>query len=815
MPKYSQGDRALAITTPLGTDVLLVTGLQGHEAISQLFNFKLDLLAEAGREIPFDAVLGRNVTVELRRAGERRYFNGLVSRFGQGRRDDAFLHFHAEIVPNLWLLTKKTQCRVFQHLSVPDILRRVFSRLDVAYEFLGTYYERDYCVQYRESDFNFASRLMEEEGIYYFFKHRDGGHQMVVTDTPNQHPVVPGSPTVIYDELSGGERDEERVTRWEKTQELRAGTCTLWDHSFELPGNHLEAKERIVEGVAAGKVTHKFRIGGNDQLEIFDYPGGYAQRFDGIDQGGAPRPQDLQDLFRDKDRTIRVRMEEEEVSCLGIEGASGCGQFTAGHTFDLERHFDADDRYLLTRVEHDARLDGDFRSSDEPLAFTYENRFTCIPAVLPFRPGRSMPKPVIAGVQTATVVGHRGEEILCDKYGRVKVQFHWDRNGKRDANSSCWIRVAQVWAGKGWGAFFWPRVGHEVVVAFEEGDPDQPIIVGSVYNAENLPAYPLPLRNKLAGFKSASFHGRPFEHFNGIIFSDEKGHEHLAIHSERHMTFNAEYDKSFHAGRHRNEVISSVATITVGSLPGAGSGGGGPDDWNPMKHSDPDGVPGINSIMVYGENLQVAVGINHQLAVGSNLQLCINPAALLSALNLEVPQIISGLLGSGIGGNMQCTLGTSANVVLGDTFDIKLGKQHFTPSKSEHRPGTEIVCGLLGAVVLLWVVLYGLAKTEQRRFSMVVVFQAVISALLAALMTIEEAYSRGKETFDVALCNILKAKSSEDPPTPIALKDAVIGAVEGLLVLGLAASPAVIAAAAEPGPSTTGDEEKTGTVEQA
>jgi type VI secretion system secreted protein VgrG len=803
MPAYKQADRPLAITTPLGEDVLLLTGLRGYEAISQLFSFQLDLLAEPGTKIPFDGIVGHNVTVELRFPGqEKRYLNGIVRRFCQGARDEAFTRFRAELVPQLWLLTKKVRSRIFQHLAVPDILHQVLTGLDVTYEISGNYFPRDYCVQYRESDFDFASRLMEEEGIHYFFKHSDGAHKMVVSDASTRHPSVPGQSRIIYEEVLGGVREEMRIRTWEKTQELRSGVYTLWDHCFELPGKNLEAKESTLDSFTAGKATHKFRLGGNDQLEIYDYPGGYAQRFDGIDPSGGPRPQDLKDISKDSERTARIRMEQEEIEGLRIEGTSDCSQFVSGHSFTLQRHFDADDDYLLTRVEHDARLgEGSYRS-DAASEFHYENRFTCIPVALSYRPQRLTRKPVIAGIQTATVVGPPGEEIFCDKYGRVKVQFHWDREGKKNGDSSCWLRVAQVWAGKGWGAFFWPRIGHEVVVAFEEGDPDQPMIVGSVYNADNMPPFELPKKNELAGIKSASVRGKAFENYNAIVFTDVKGHEHLAIHSERHMTFNAEYDKSFHAGRHKNEAVSNVSTFTVGSLPGGGSGGGGPDAWNPLQSVPPAGVPGLNSIMVYGENLQVAVGINNQLAVGSNLQICINPVAVAASLGLETPQLVAGLLGSGVGGNMQLTLGTSANIVLGESFNVNLGKQNFKSSQDIHHPGTEIVCGILGALVLLWVILYGRAKTESARVTMVVVFQAALSVLLMTLMTIEEAYARTKESFDVALGNLMKTKAPESPASALGVADAILGTAELLAVLGLAVAPAVIGASVEPGPST-------------
>ena len=291
MPTYTQANRPLSITTPLGKDILLLTGLQGSESISQLFNFQLDLLAEAQNKVRFEDIVGQNVTAQMRLPnGEQRYFSGLVKRFSQGGRDKTFVRFRAELVPKLWLLTKKIQSRIFQHLTVPDILHEVLAGLDVAYEISGTYFARDYCVQYRESDFDFASRLMEEEGIYYFFKHSDGAHQMIVSDAPTLHPSVPTQNRVAYDELSGGLRQDLRITGWDKTQELRSGVCTLWDHCFELPGKNLEATERTAETVTVGTVTHKLNVGGNNQLEIYDYPGGYAQRFDGINRSGGPQP---------------------------------------------------------------------------------------------------------------------------------------------------------------------------------------------------------------------------------------------------------------------------------------------------------------------------------------------------------------------------------------------------------------------------------------------------------------------------------------------------------------------------------------------
>ncbi len=774
MPKYAQVDRPLALTTPLGKDVLLPIGFKGHEASSRLFNFQLDLLAESNSPILFDRILGQSVTVEIRLLnGDIRYFNGLVKRFSQGGRDDNdFLHYRAEVVPELWLLTKKVRCRVFQHFSVPEILHQVLSGLDVAFQIAGTYFQRDYCVQYRESDFDFASRLMEEEGIYYFFKHSNGNHQMVVTDTAA--PTLTGQSSVIYEEASGEVREDMRVTAWEKAQELRAGEYTLWDHCFELPGNHLEAKQKPVESVTVGKVIHKLTVGGNDQLEIYDYPGGYAQRFDGIDRHGAPQPPNLQHIFEDRDRTVKIRMEQEQAASLEIHGAGDCGQFTAGHKFTLQRHFDADGQYLLTRVEHDARMGGNYRT-DNTLPFSYENRFTCIPADLRYRAPGVTPKPVIAGMQTATVVGPQGQEIFCDKYGRVKVQFHWDREGKKDADSSCWLRVAQVWAGKGWGAFFWPRIGHEVVVIFEEGDPDQPLIVGSVYNKENMPWY--SLTNKQGCWPASN---RPAcaarrENYNGILFNDEKGHEHLSIHSERHLVLHAELDKSFQAGRHQGERVAGARTVTVGRLPGTGGSGGGPNKklW---PHPEPSATLGINSSVVYGGNFQVAFPINFQLAFGSNLQICVNPSSLATLFTegdiLPASPTTAQFLGSGLGGNMQLTLGASTNFVMGQSVDINMGPRRIqidVRDITSTQPAAKKLGKIIAAVTTAFLLVYLLPDDDWRAL-MMLTFQVTIQVLLELLMDFQDFYhiqtEWGRHTYNEVFKPVTKDDQTLDSKTP-------------------------------------------------
>jgi type VI secretion system secreted protein VgrG len=569
----TQAARPLSVTTPLGKDALLLVGFTGQEALSRLFNFHLDLLAENAKDVAFDKLLGQPVTVELT-VEKKRYFNGICYRVSQGERGQEYTAYRVELVPELWLLSKRAQSRTFQHLSVPDILKKVLGDLKTkpTFKLEGTFQPRDYCVQYRETDFNFASRLMEEEGIYYYFKHDNGSHTLVVANTPGGHDAVPEQSPATYKNIEGGEPGFY-VYDWEKVQELRAGKVTLWDHCFELPHKHLEVtKATTPPEVQAGQTGHKLKVGGNDRLELYDYPGEYAQRFDGVDKGGGDQPAELSKITQDNQRTAEIRMQEETAGSVLAQGAGNCHHFSAGHKFtlqtlpnSLEKQFKADGAYVLTGVQHAARLPGGDYRSGAGGGFHYHNAFTCAPAQLPFRPARLTPKPVVHGTQTAVVVGLPGEEIFTDKYGRVKVQFHWDREGKNNADSSCWCRVGTLWAGKQWGAIHIPRVGQEVIVAFEEGDPDRPIVVGSVYNAEMMPPYKLPDHKTQSGIKSRSSLRGTEENFNEFCFEDKKGEELVYLRAEKDYTLAVEHDEAHWVGNDRTKTVDNDETTTVGN----------------------------------------------------------------------------------------------------------------------------------------------------------------------------------------------------------------------------------------------------------
>jgi type VI secretion system secreted protein VgrG len=544
---YTQTERQLELTTPLGENALLLERFTGREAVSDLFELSLGVLAENATEVDFQKLLGHPVSVRVSLPdGGKRHFGGIVRRVSQSGRDQIFTQYQLDVVPQLWLLTKRAQSRIFQQMNVPDILKQVMQGLDVGYSLHGSYEPRNYCAQYRESDFAFVSRLMEEEGIYYFFEHTAGGHRLVVADTPASHPEVPEAGTVSFDAGLGGQREDDRIRSWTKVQEVISSKVELWDHSFELPHKHLEAEKTPADTATVGRVSHRLRAAAAGELEVFDYPGDYAKRFDGIAPGGGDRAGDLQKIFQDNTRTADARMQAEAAGAIVIHGTSDCRQLVSGHRFTLRDHFDGEGPYVLLSVTHEAHV-GTYRSASDQ-AFRYSNGFTCIPLAVPYRPARRTRKPRVEGCQTAVVVGPAGEEIFTDKYGRVKVQFHWDREGQNDENSSCWIRVASSWAGKQWGVVHIPRIGQEVLVDFLEGDPDRPIVTGSVYNAEQMPPYTLPDHKTQSGIKTRSSTQGAAENFNEIRFEDKKGAEQLYVHAEKNLDTVVENDETHYVG---------------------------------------------------------------------------------------------------------------------------------------------------------------------------------------------------------------------------------------------------------------------------
>ena len=517
MAKYTQDKAPIAVETPLGKDKLLLEGFSGTEELGRLFRFDLDLLSPEESIDPKE-IVGKKVSFRVNHSdGSPRWFCGYVSRFarvGQGKR---VTRWRAEVVPGLWFLTRTSDCKTFQDATVPDIASMVLgefsSRVDVQNSLHGRYTPWEYCVQYRETDFNFVSRLLEHEGISYFFKHDKTTLTTVLADGASAYAECHDSQVEGVSSF-GSESSPGLLSTWTQEWSLRSGQFAQRDYNFKTATTDLVVTVRGKPGFE-----------GASDLEVYDYPGEYEKTSDGT-------------------ADLKRRIEAEEVAAHTVRGSSGCRSFSPGYTFK-----DADGtKYLLTAVSHSASIRGAYESGAADGEFVYVNTFSAIPADVPFRPERSTPKPMVGGSQTAVVVGKSGEELDTDEHGRIKVQFHWDRLGKKDEKSSCWVRVAQSIAGPGWGAQFIPRIGQEVVVSYLEGDPDQPLVTGVVYNSQNKPPYSLPDNKTQSGFRSRSSKGGGDKTCNEIRFEDKKGAEEVLLHAEKDFKREVENDDHLEVG---------------------------------------------------------------------------------------------------------------------------------------------------------------------------------------------------------------------------------------------------------------------------
>jgi type VI secretion system secreted protein VgrG len=531
---YTQDNRLLILDTPLGKDVLLLQELTGYEGISRLFTYELNLLAYDNDSIVFSDIVGQSVTITLSSpSGTPRYINGYVSRFTQGDTDERnFTHYHAQVVPWLWFLTRQADCRIFQNLAVNDILSQVFNLFsfsDFRLSLTGTYPQLEYCVQYRETSFNFVSRLMEEFGIFYYFDHStEGKHTMVLGDQSSTLPACPSSP-ISYDTQVGGLYDPEAISDWHVEQEVRTGKYTVTDYNFTTPSTSLLASDPTVVDLSASQ-----------PLELFDYPGLHTTK----DLG---------------DTVAKTRMQEEEAGYMVVSAESNCRAVMSGYSFELKNHYRSDQNtnYVVTEVRHYGSAGQSYTTAGNQGAETYSNHLTCIPASVAYRPPRVTPKPFVQGPQPALVVGKSGEEIWVDKYGRVIVQFYWDRLGQQNENSSCWIRTSQPWAGGNWGAMWIPRIGQEVLVSFLEGDPDRPVITGRVYNANQMPPYALPDYQTRSTFMSRSSKGGGAANYNELRFEDLKGQEQIFMNAEMDMDLRVEKDSREFIGANRHLIVTT------------------------------------------------------------------------------------------------------------------------------------------------------------------------------------------------------------------------------------------------------------------
>ncbi|MGE8411277.1 MAG: type VI secretion system Vgr family protein [Pseudomonas sp.] len=575
----TQNTRLVHVDSPLGEDVLLLQGMEGSEELGRLFHYELDLTSE-DRAIRFDQLLGKPMSLGLELpSGGKRYFHGIACSCRQLTGHGQFAGYRVSLRPWLWLLTRTSDCRIFQNKTVPDIIKQVFRDLgfsDFEDSLSASYREWEYCVQYRETSFDFVSRLMEQEGIYYYFRHEKDRHVLVLADAYGAHGTAPDYASVPFYPPDQQMRERDHFYDWQLAREVQSGSLALNDYDFLRPRASLEVRSSVP------------RNHSNGDHPLYDYPGEYLQSSDGEHYA--------------RTRIEAIHSQFERVQLRGR--ARGLG---AGHLFKLTGYDRADQNreYLVVVARYQIRQEA-YESGQADLAEPFLSELDCMDASQAFRPLPLTPMPIVRGPQTAVVVGPDGEEIWTDQYGRVKVHFHWDRHDQSNENSSCWIRVSQAWAGKNWGAIQLPRIGQEVIVSFLEGDPDRPIITGRVYNAEQAVPYKLPANATQSGVKSRSSKEGSSANFNEIRMEDKKGAEQLFIHAEKNQDIEVENDETHWVGHDRSKTIDNDETVRV-------------------KHDRSERVDnhesisiGVNRSEEVGNNEKITIGVNRTERVGSN-----------------------------------------------------------------------------------------------------------------------------------------------------------------------------------------------------
>ncbi|WP_054891222.1 type VI secretion system Vgr family protein [Pseudomonas sp. NBRC 111143] len=571
---FTQLTRLAQINSPLGPNVLILSEMGGSEELGRLFDYELQLTSD-DPAIDLNQLLGKPMSLSLQLSGmASRHFHGIVARCSQSVDRGQFASYRVTLRPWLWLLTRTSDCRIFQHLSAPQIIKQVFRDLgfsDFEDSLSRSYREREYCVQYRETSFDFVSRLMEEEGIYYFFRHEEARHVLVLADAYGAHQKAPGYESVPFYPPDGQHRERDHINDWHLAQEVQSGSMELNDYDFQRPSARIDVRSAMPRPHQAG------------DYPLYDYPGAYEQTQDG-EHYARTRLESLQSLH-------------ERVELRG--NARGLG---SGHLFSLSgfSRQDQNREYLIVAARYyvvQERLETGGGSGSAQ----FESNLSCIDAQQSYRPVSSTLRPLVKGPQTAVVVGPAGEEIWTDQYGRVKVHFHWDRHDQSNENSSCWIRVSQAWAGKNWGSMQIPRIGQEVIVSFLEGDPDRPIITGRVYNAEQAVPYDLPGNATQSGMKSRSSKGGSPANFNEIRMEDKRGQEQLYVHAERNMDTVVEQNETLSVGASRVQTVGMLETITIGQ-----------DRIRAVRRDD---------MLMVGASKTDSVSTSYLIEVGENLRL--------------------------------------------------------------------------------------------------------------------------------------------------------------------------------------------------
>ena len=507
--KLTQDTRICELTTPLGKDVLVFAGLEATEGLSELFEFHIECLSE-NDHINFDDAIGQQCTLKMKMHGKERQFSGILVEAQWLGPKSGYYGYRILLRPWFWLLSRTSDCRIFQDKKASDIIKDVFQDrgfTDVEFKLTEDSQnpKLEYCVQYRETDLNFVSRLMEQHGMYYFFRHEGDKHTLVLADSKSSHSAVDGLASIPYVALTGSDRHKEQLIHsWTTGRRFRTGKIELNDYNYQKPNAQMVSD-------AQGSESYT-----RSQMEMYDYPGRYIEKKYG-------------------ERYAKIRLQSEQALDHRTYGNGEAVNLFPGGLTKLERHWQEPQNveYLVVRARHSFALEAYRSGSDGGRQDTYFGSYEFLPSKQPYRAQIVTPKPVINGIQTAKVVtkdDDSTEEIDVEKLGEIYVRFHWDRKKKR----SCRLRVAQVWSGKKWGGQIIPRVGQEAVIEFLEGDPDRPLVIGTVYNDEYKPPYELPAKKTIAGLKSESTKNGAGD-YNEWNFEDKKGSEKITIHAQKDL----------------------------------------------------------------------------------------------------------------------------------------------------------------------------------------------------------------------------------------------------------------------------------------
>lgn len=635
------------LVTPLGPKVMLFARLAATEALSQVSTFEFEWLSEK-IDIDLDKILGKRVSLRMALPDQRkRFFTGYVTRLSHVGTRGRYQAYQATVRPWLWFLSRTADCRIFQGKSVPDIIKAVFADHAALSEMRnalkGSYQPWEYCVQYRESDLDFVCRLMEQEGIYFYFEHAENKNVLVLADSYSAHAVSPGYEQLDFVDSKRAMQDELGIiNEWSYARQVQPGKTTLADFDFIKPSVKLESSAAAAREHAEGK------------HEVYDYPGEFSEKPDG-------------------GRYAQVRIDELQAQFELASAHTNARGIMVGHLFKLQSHLrkDQNREYLVTAATTSVQTAGFESGVSQDSSF--ECDFTALNSQQDYRPPRVTPKPVVGGPQTAIVVGPSGDEIYTDQYGRVKVQFHWDRYGKKDENSSCWVRVSHPWAGKNWGFVAVPRIGQEVVIDFLEGDPDRPLITGRVYNAEQMPPYALPANKTQTGVLTRSSSGGSGATANELRFEDKKGSEQVYLHAEKNQDISVEndethsvghdrtktidHDETTHVKHDRTETVDNNETITIGV------------DRSEKVGSNETIVIGVNRTESVGANETISIGANRDETVGASQSVTIGATDTLTVATQRTHTV---------GVNETITIGAAQEVTVGAAQVVTIGANQTT-----------------------------------------------------------------------------------------------------------------------------------------